>query len=75
MTVHFGEGFYHVFSDSFKSNIITITVPNREWEVGSPYTTYDMLVGAHALAGGLTLVTNNTVEFERINGLSLENWA
>lgn len=36
---------------------------------------YDMLIAAHALAERLTLVTNNTQEFTRINDLSLENWA
>ena len=35
---------------------------------------YDMLIAAHALAEGLTLVTNNTNEFARITGLLLENW-
>lgn len=35
---------------------------------------YDMLIGAHALAEGLTLVTNNTNEFKRIEGLKVENW-
>lgn len=35
----------------------------------------DLLIAAHALAENLTLVTNNTREFERIDGLKLENWA
>lgn len=34
----------------------------------------DMLIGAHALSLGVTLVSNNTKEFERIDGLKLENW-
>jgi tRNA(fMet)-specific endonuclease VapC len=34
----------------------------------------DMLIAAHALALGCTLVTNNTREFERVPGLRLENW-
>jgi tRNA(fMet)-specific endonuclease VapC len=36
---------------------------------------YDMLIGAHALAAGRILVTNNTREFTRITGLKVENWA
>ena len=34
----------------------------------------DTLIAAHALSLGVTLVTNNTKEFERVNGLKLENW-
>jgi tRNA(fMet)-specific endonuclease VapC len=34
----------------------------------------DLLIGAHAYALGLTLVTDNMREFNRIRGLSLENW-
>jgi tRNA(fMet)-specific endonuclease VapC len=34
----------------------------------------DLFIAAHARAMGLTLVTNNVVEFERVRGLSIENW-
>lgn len=34
----------------------------------------DLFIAAHARAMGLTLVTNNTAEFERVRGLALENW-
>ena len=34
----------------------------------------DMLIAAHALALGATLVTNNEREFKRVKGLKLENW-
>lgn len=34
----------------------------------------DMLIAAHALSLGIILVSNNTKEFERIEGLKLENW-
>lgn len=42
---------------------------------GTPIGALDMVIAAHALALGLTLVTNNTREFRRIEGLRLENWA
>lgn len=35
----------------------------------------DLFVAAHARALGLVLVTNNTTEFERVSGLTVENWA
>jgi tRNA(fMet)-specific endonuclease VapC len=34
----------------------------------------DLLIAAHAYALSLTLVTDNTREFGRIRGLSVENW-
>ena len=34
----------------------------------------DLLIAAHAKSLGMTLVTNNTREFERVEGLLLENW-
>ena len=42
---------------------------------GTPIGPYDSLIAAHAQALGVTLVTNNTREFERVPGLSLANWA
>jgi len=35
----------------------------------------DLWVAAHALAAGLTLVTNNDEEFRRVRGLKIQNWA
>jgi tRNA(fMet)-specific endonuclease VapC len=34
----------------------------------------DLFIAAHARALGLTLVTNNTAEFERLSNLAIENW-
>ena len=41
---------------------------------GTPIGSYDLLIAAHALEQGLTLVTNNLKEFKRVPGLELENW-
>ena len=35
----------------------------------------DLFIAAHARSLELTLVTNNTGEFGRIQGLNIENWA
>ena len=35
----------------------------------------DLLIAAHAKSLDITLVTNNTREFERVEVLKLENWA
>ena len=34
----------------------------------------DMLIAAHAKSLNITLVSNNLKEFERVDGLKLENW-
>ncbi|MBU9486692.1 type II toxin-antitoxin system VapC family toxin [Burkholderia multivorans] len=34
----------------------------------------DMLIAAHALAVDAVLVTDNTAEFTRVEGLAVENW-
>lgn len=43
-------------------------------QAGTPIGELDLLIATHALVLGLTLVTNNTCEFERVPGLKLENW-
>ena len=43
-------------------------------EAGTPIGEMDLLIAAQALGDDLTLVTNNTREFERVQGLKLENW-
>ena len=35
----------------------------------------DFWIAAHALASGLTLVTNHENEFRRVRGLKVHNWA
>jgi tRNA(fMet)-specific endonuclease VapC len=35
----------------------------------------DLWIAAHAMAAGLTLVTNNEREFRRVEGLKTQNWA
>lgn len=41
---------------------------------GTPIGPLDTLIAAHAKALGSTLVTNNVREFERVNGLDIEDW-
>ena len=41
---------------------------------GTPIGPLDLLIAAHARALGVTLVTNNRREFDRVPGLSVENW-
>ncbi len=41
---------------------------------GTPIGSNDLLIAAIALSNDLTLVTHNTREFGRINGLRYEDW-
>ena len=41
---------------------------------GQPIGMNDLLIAAHACSLGLTLVTDNMREFNRIHGLNVENW-
>ncbi len=36
---------------------------------------YDLLIASHALSEGFTLVTNNLEEFQRVPGLSVDDWS
>ena len=42
--------------------------------IGTPIGAYDTLIAGQALARGLTLVTANTREFSRVEGLKLTDW-
>jgi tRNA(fMet)-specific endonuclease VapC len=42
--------------------------------VGTPAGAYDMLIAGHARSEGMTVVTNNLREFERMPGVRAENW-
>lgn len=41
---------------------------------GRPIGSMDMLIAAHALSLGVTLVTNNVREFARVSSLKIEDW-
>ena len=42
---------------------------------GTPIGVYDVLIAGHARAAGLTVITNNVREFERVPGLLVEDWS
>lgn len=43
-------------------------------KIGQPIGVNDLHIAGHARSEGLTLVTNNVCEFERVPALELENW-
>ena len=50
------------------------SVRNQLEAAGCPIGPYDLLIAGQALARGLILVTANTREFQRVNGLDCEDW-
>jgi len=41
---------------------------------GTPIGNHDLFIAAHARSRGMTLVTHNMREFERVPGLRVEDW-
>ena len=42
--------------------------------LGTPIGPYDALIAGHARSRGLVVVTNNAREFDRVQGLLVEDW-
>ncbi len=49
-------------------------IRNSLQKQGTPIGACDIQIAACALSHNMTLLTNNTREFERVKGLKLENW-
>ena len=49
---------------------IRYQIEKRGQSIGS----LDLLIAAHAVSKGLTLITNNDKEFKRVKELQVENW-
>jgi tRNA(fMet)-specific endonuclease VapC len=46
----------------------------RLQKAGTPVDDFDLLIGVTSVTHKLTMVTNNTTHFKRINGIKLEDW-
>ena len=75
----------HALIDAFISNVAVMPFDDmcaaRFGEIasslagrGSAIGEFDALIAAHAVALELTLVTNNVKHFQRVRGLTVENW-
>jgi len=49
-------------------------IRNNLSAAGTPIGPYDILIAGQALARDLILITHNTREFSRVNGLRVEDW-
>jgi tRNA(fMet)-specific endonuclease VapC len=57
-------------SSAMESAIIRVQLEKK----GMPIGPYDLLIAGLARSRGMTLVTNNIKEFERVANMPLENW-
>ena len=53
----------------------TATIKRQLSDLGTPIGPNDTAIAGHALATQAILVTNNTREFKRVDGLVLEDWS
>ena len=73
---------FHKFVDLFNGRILPIrpcfsTFAQQKVRLrrkGMPISDFDALIGSTALALGYTMVSENVREFERLEGINLENW-
>ena len=71
----------HMFLSSFEilpfsdMDAMACGVIRADLEVkGTPIGAYDLMIAAQGLSKRLTVVTHNTGEFQRVPGLSFEDW-
>jgi len=65
---------YKIIPFSKKEAAAYGTIREQLTKDGNIIGSNDMLIAATAMANGATLVTHNTDEFSRVNGLVIEDW-
>jgi tRNA(fMet)-specific endonuclease VapC len=73
LTAFFGYVEVLDFPDRASAHYATIRADLKKQ--GTMIGANDLFIAAHARCLGLTLVTNNTREFQRVRNLAIENWA
>lgn len=71
--IHFVTPFHILDFDANAAIEYGVIRANLE-RAGKVIGPYDMQIAAQAIANGVTLVTNNSKEFKRIDGLKTVNW-
>lgn len=69
----FLEQFVSLPFDDFAATTFGVVRSQLETR-GRPIGAYDLQIAAIVLANNLTLITHNTREFERVEGLQVEDW-
>lgn len=65
---------FEVLDLSFRDAIAAARIRADLKRKGEPIGPYDLLIAGQAVARSLTLITRNTREFSRVDGLQFEDW-
>jgi tRNA(fMet)-specific endonuclease VapC len=65
---------FEILNFDEKDSFIYGTIRAELERTGFPIGAMDLLIASQAMSRELTLVTNNTYEFQRVKGLRIENW-
>jgi tRNA(fMet)-specific endonuclease VapC len=65
---------FHLLPFDWDSALKTAEIRWELEKIGNKIGPYDLQLGGQALALNLTLVTHNSREFQRLNGLRVEDW-
>lgn len=65
---------FEILSFDEKDSFIYGTIRAELERTGFPIGAIYLLIASQAISRELTLVTNNTYEFQRVKGLRIENW-
>jgi tRNA(fMet)-specific endonuclease VapC len=65
---------FEIFSFDYNATVEYGKIRSSLEKKGTPIGPLDTLIAAHAQSLNYTLVTNNQNEFQRIEGLQIENW-
>lgn len=65
---------FEIINFDYKAAVAYGKIRQQLQAEGRPIGALDMLIAAQALSLGITIITNNIREFERVPGLSVKNW-
>ena len=72
--VHCSDAYAEVLAFGEKAAVHSGQIRAELARRGTPIGPYDVMIAGHARSEGLVVVSNNVREFERVEGLRVENW-
>ena len=65
---------FEIIDFNYQAALSYAIIRQQLQSIGKPIGPLDMLIAAQALSLDVALITNNVREFERVQGLTVENW-